>query len=97
MTNNMASLSLWKMLYLLKLHKLLMAPVLCDVWQLGCYADNMEDGITMKAYEMHGTCWGCDMLCHLMPVCGTYLNAQYKPVSNDLCMIYEIALCAPLH
>ena len=32
-----------------------MAPVLCDVWQMGGHADNMADAKAIYKYEMHGT------------------------------------------
>ena len=44
MTNNMASPGLLKMLYLPKLYKMQMAPVLCDVQQMGHNVNNMADG-----------------------------------------------------
>ena len=47
MTNNMASSGVWKMLYLPKLYKLQMVPVLCDVWQMGFSAGNKADGKVM--------------------------------------------------
>ena len=63
MTNNMTSTGLWKMLYLPKLYKLMMAPMLGDVWQIGCNADSMTDGKAMLLYAMHGTCWEYDRYC----------------------------------
>ena len=59
----MASSGLRKMLYLPKLYQLLMVPVLCDVWQKGCHADDMADGKAMLAYDMLGTCWDGDRCC----------------------------------
>ena len=50
--NNMASLVLWKMLYLPELYQLQMAPVLCDLQKMGCHVD----GEAMLAHEMPRTC-----------------------------------------
>ena len=41
--NDIASLSLWKMLNLPQMYTLQLAQVLCDVWQMDCPADNMAD------------------------------------------------------
>ena len=45
MTNNMAYQVCGKVIQ--KLYTLQMAPVLCDVWQMGCHADTMADGQAM--------------------------------------------------
>ena len=52
MTNNMASLGLWEILYLPILYTLQMTPELCDVWKMGCQADKMAHGKAMLADEV---------------------------------------------
>ena len=54
-----------------------MAPVLCDVWQIGCHTDKMADGKARKACEMFETCWECDKCCATWaPLCDTYLMLE---------------------
>ena len=48
MTNNKSE----EILYFPVLYTLQAAPVLCDVWQMGCHAYNMADGKAMSADEI---------------------------------------------
>ena len=40
-----------------------MAPVLCDVGQMGCHADNVTDDKAMWAFEVLRNCLAGDRCC----------------------------------
>ena len=75
-----------------------MAPEICNVWQMGCYADDMADGTAIWTFGVTGTFWeGTDVV----PVCDTHVISWSKavpiPTSAQLVITMVYVPCAHIH